>query len=93
MNIIDENTWITRVNRNRWRISHWIQVKPFVKLVLQISDGNYNRNQLFEFSGISLSTLKRYIDILKTLELVEFIGANKNGYYKATAKLTQLIKG
>ena len=51
-----------------------------------ITSGQYNRQKLSELIKLSADTTKDYLEILIKLELIEFIGATKNGYYQITKK-------
>jgi ATP-dependent DNA helicase RecG len=62
-----------------------------VKLVAQ-SDTGASINELIESIGKSHRTTQRYLQILKTLDLIEFNGAAKTGKYYLTKKMKAKLK-
>ena len=62
-----------------------------VNLVNQ-SDNGVSINGLIESIGKSHRTVQRYLQILKTLDLIEFKGASKTGKYYLTKKMKEKLK-
>ncbi|MCC2645203.1 MAG: hypothetical protein K0R94_981 [Burkholderiales bacterium] len=66
------------------------QVQRMLWILECIQENQYNRQKLSEILQLSTDTIKKYIEALTKLKMVEFVGAARNGYYKVTDKLQQI---
>ena len=67
------------------------QILRITEIIRYIQEAQYNRQKLSELMGLSTETIKKYAETLIKLELIEFIGATKNGYYIMGEKFKQII--
>jgi ATP-dependent DNA helicase RecG len=75
--------------QNKFKLSQR-KIQKLLEIVAYVKDSQYNRQKLSEDMKLSFETIRNYTETLVNLDLIEFVGAAKNGYYQVTDKLKQI---
>jgi hypothetical protein len=60
-------------------------------ILILVNEGCVNRNTLINKLGKGRTTVTRYLNILRQLNIIEFIGSKKTGAYYFTAKAKEIF--
>jgi ATP-dependent DNA helicase RecG len=75
--------------QNKFKLSQ-NKIQKLLEIVSYVQNSKYNRQKLSENMKLSSETIRNYTETLVKLELIEFVGATKNGYYQVTNKLNKI---